>query len=128
MSAERLFADLVAYSAQVACLIALGGCLPGLLRVDAASVRYSYYRALLAVCLALPWLQGRPSALEPARLLAVDPVIRLATQTLSVSSSGPGAVTTPFPWVQLIAVLIATGVVARVLNPFRSGFYAVQLW
>jgi hypothetical protein len=59
MTHSILLTDLIAWSAQAACLAAVGGLLPGLLRLDAPGVRYAYFRALLAVCLALPWLQSR---------------------------------------------------------------------
>ena len=54
-----LLSDVVAYSAQVACVVAIGGALAAIVRIDAAGVRYFYWRALLALCLALPWLQVR---------------------------------------------------------------------
>ena len=54
-----LLSDLVVYSAQVACVVAVGGGAAALVRIDAAGVRYVYWRALLALCLVLPWLQVR---------------------------------------------------------------------
>ena len=51
MTARALLADLIAWSAQVACIAAIGGLLPALLRLEAPGVRYGYFRALLALCL-----------------------------------------------------------------------------
>jgi len=59
---EVFLTNLVAYSAQLACVAAAGSLLASLVRIDAASVRYTYWRALLALCILLPWLQGRASA------------------------------------------------------------------
>ena len=59
MMDTSLLSDVVAYSAQVACVVAIGGALTAIVRIDAAGVRYFYWRALLALCLALPWLQVR---------------------------------------------------------------------
>ena len=54
-----LLSDVVVYSVQVACVVAIGGALASIVRIDAADVRYFYWRALLALCLALPWIQVR---------------------------------------------------------------------
>ena len=51
MIETNLLMDVVAYSAQVTCVVALGALLAAVVRVDAAGVRYVYWRALLALCL-----------------------------------------------------------------------------
>ncbi len=51
--------NLAAYSAQVVCVAAAGGLLVALLRIESARARYGIWRTLLAICLLLPWLQGR---------------------------------------------------------------------
>ena len=53
MTHSTLLTDLIAWSAQVACIVAIGGLLPTLLRLEAPGVRYGYFRALLALCLAV---------------------------------------------------------------------------
>ena len=60
-----LLANLVAYGAQVTVIVAVGAALAALVRVDAAGVRYVYWRALLALCLVLPWLQVRRYVIVP---------------------------------------------------------------
>ncbi len=59
MMDTSLLSDVVVYSVQVACVVTIGGVLATVVRVDAADVRYFYWRSLLALCLALPWLQVR---------------------------------------------------------------------
>ena len=65
MIETNLLMDVVAYSAQVACVVAVGAVLAALVRIDAAGVRYVYWRALLAICLVLPWLQVRRCSRRP---------------------------------------------------------------
>ena len=60
--APAMLANLVAYSAQVACLVAAAGVLLFALRLDTPNVRYGYWRALLALCLVLPLVQSRQAA------------------------------------------------------------------
>ena len=52
-------ANIAAYTAQIVCVVALASAVSWLLRLDVAVVRYAYWRALLALCLLLPLLQGR---------------------------------------------------------------------
>ena len=40
MTGSTLLTDLIAWSAQVACIVAIGGLLPTLLRLEAPGVRY----------------------------------------------------------------------------------------
>ena len=61
-------ANLFAYSAQIACVVGAGALLPSVLRLDAAGVRYQYWRVLGLLCLALPWLQ--PRITQPPRISA----------------------------------------------------------
>ena len=59
MTELPLLINVAAYSAQVLCIVALGGLLSAVLRVNAPAVRHTYWRALVVVCIALPWIQGR---------------------------------------------------------------------
>lgn len=54
-------ANLFALCAQLLCLVATAGLVAALLRVDAAGVRFVYWRSVLALSLALPWTQGLAS-------------------------------------------------------------------
>ena len=73
MMDTSLLSDVVVYSVQVACVVAIGGALASIVRIDAADVRYFYWRALLALCLALPWLQVRQTIVSP--MVAATPVL-----------------------------------------------------
>ena len=55
-------ANVLAYSAQVAALIVLCAGLPRLLRLAAPAVQHAFWRALLVVCLVLPFVQPWRSA------------------------------------------------------------------
>ena len=107
-----LLGNLVAYSAQVALLVLVGAGLAALVRVDAAGVRYVYWRALLALCLILPWLPVRRSVV--VTIADTVPIALLPSSSLPV-----GAQTAPVPagvtdWVSLLGWVIVAGVVLRV--------------
>lgn len=109
MTQSILLTDLIAWSAQAACLAAIGGLLPGLLRLDAPGVRYAYFRALLAVCLALPWLQSRQAMAGGASTTEVFTAVLIGVPTAAetaTSSSG-------FPWITALAVVLVLGICAR---------------
>src|SRR6185503_14558702 len=107
-----LLGNLVAYSAQVALLVVVGAGLAALVRVDAAGVRYVYWRALLALCLILPWLPVRRSVV--VTIADTVPIALLPSSSLPV-----GAQTAPLPvgitdWVSLLGWVIVAGAVLRV--------------
>ena len=120
MIETNLLMDVVAYSAQVTCVIAIGAMLGTIVRVDAAGVRYVYWRALLALCLVLPWLQVRRSivvAMSPASTIVSTP---LGSITASAAASTPAAVATD--WMALAAWALAAGVMFHVCRT------AIGLW
>ena len=95
-----LLGNLVAYSAQVALLVLVGAGLAALVRVDAAGVRYVYWRALLALCLILPWLPVRRSVL--VTIADTVPIALLPSSSLPVGTQTalvPAGVT---DWVSLL--------------------------
>lgn len=107
MMAPPLIANVAAYSAQVACIAALGSVLPLLLRIDAAAVRYTYWRALLALCLVLPWLQGRRAATAgdaAPESLVESVVVRV------FAASGEAAQSGGTSWLPLAGVIFLAGV------------------
>jgi len=117
---STLLVNLVAYSAQVALLVSVGAALAALVRVDAAGVRYVYWRALLALCLVLPWLQVRRYVLVP--IADAAPVAFTSAPSLTVGAQAapvPAAVT---DWASLIGWALLAGIVFRV---WRVG---VGLW
>jgi len=107
MTLSTLLSDLIAWSAQVACIVAIGGLLPTLLRLEASGVRYTYFRALLALCLALPWLQGRQAVFARATMDAFVPVsgVQTSAEAMTVAST--------FPWLTALAICLALGIVVR---------------
>jgi protein TonB len=106
-----LLLDLAAYSAQVACVVAVGAALAALVRIDAAGVRYVYWRALLALCLVLPWLQVRHSVVVPIMDL---PAAMTTAPGMTVAAAAPAVGGTAINWVALVAWILAAGVVFRV--------------
>jgi TonB family protein len=114
MIGSSLLPDLVAYSAQVACVVAIGAALAALIRIDAAGVRYIYWRALLALCLVLPWLQVRRSIVVP---MTASPGFASASSpsvpALAAAASMPDAAT---DWVAFVAGILIAGMVFRLLR------------
>jgi hypothetical protein len=105
---SSLLADVLACSAQLACIAALGGVLPALLRMDVPGVRYTFYRALLALCLLLPVVQGRQAPPEASSAISV------ASSIAAVSvDAGAAASQVVVPWAVILGVLIVGGVVVR---------------
>jgi TonB family protein len=107
-----LLSDVVVYSVQVACVVTIGGVLASIVRIDAADVRFFYWRSLLALCLALPWLQARQT------ITSVVP----SAPALQVTSSSGGALAAadaavmPSPsvdWVALVGWILVAGIVIR---------------
>jgi TonB family protein len=117
-----LLSDVLAFSAQVACVVAVGSLLPLLVRIDAAGVRYAYWRVLLALCLALPWLQSRQS---------VSPVIEaVATAAIAPAAVLPmvqgGAPPVPaFEWAPFIGWILVAGIALR-LSRFGLGLWRLR--
>lgn len=82
--------NLVAYSAQVAAIVALATILAWALRIDAPGARYGFWRTVFALCLLLPLLQERqvPStAAAPPSTAAVE--THLAIAAAPVDAEGP---------------------------------------
>ena len=92
---DRTLANLLAYSAQVACIVALGTVAYYLLRIDLPRLRHAYWRSLLALCLLLPLLQAWPAPPEQpagaeAEVAGVPPVtLTVSMRTGRVQSNEP---------------------------------------
>src|SRR5262245_15476600 len=108
---STLLVNLVAYSAQVTLIVAVGAALAALVRVDAAGVRYLYWRALLALCLMLPWLQVR----RPVILTVENGVAMSFTSaaTLSAGAEPTRVQAVGLDWTALVAVILLAGAVFR---------------
>jgi protein TonB len=104
--------NLVAYSAQVALVAAGGTLLLMLLRVHAPAVRYAYWRALLALCLALPWIQGRQ--MQAPEQLVVDVSVGAADAAGVAAATAAPSMSLP-DWSALVLWTIAGGASLRLL-------------
>jgi protein TonB len=104
-------ADLLAVSAQIACVILVAEVLSLIVRVDEAAVRYQYWRALLLFCLVLPWLQRRQMAAASAAVFATI----VAPSTTFAFAPPVGAVrqASGLSWVELSVWILVAGVVFR---------------
>lgn len=112
-----LLANLGAYSAQVVCIAALGTLLAALLRVDAAGVRYAYWRILLGVCTVLPFVQVRrdPAAAAPhiAGIAGMAGAVEVTPEiTVAAAATGGG---TGIDWLWVAGVVLLAGMAVRVL-------------
>src|SRR5437773_1630725 len=108
---RNLLSNLMAYSAQIACVAGVGGLMLMALHVDAAAVRHTLWRSLLAFCVALPWVQGR-ATMAGAR--AVAPVAASFSPSVDVSEmSTAAAARGGVPWLPLLGVLLVGGIVLR---------------
>ena len=58
--------NLIAWSVQVALIVGVGLAALWLVRLEAPAVRYVLLRALLVICLALPFVQPRIALQHPA--------------------------------------------------------------
>ncbi len=117
--------NLLAYSTQVAVIVLLGCALPALLRLDVPGVRFVYWRVLTVLCLTLPWLQHR-QILDAAVSPESTTVAPLASLPSAATSTALAAVP-PINWPVLIGLLLAAGVVVRLLWMGAGLFYLRRL-
>jgi protein TonB len=104
----HLVADVLAFSAQVGCVIAIAGVIASIVRIDAASVRYQYWRAVLLLCVVLPWLQGHQPVAPVINVLSVIP----ATAMPAVESAAATVNVTPpsLPWALIASSIVVAGI------------------
>ena len=110
MISAAVLGNILAWSLQAAVVVGIASVLPWLLRLDAAGVRYAYWRVVALVCLGLPWIQPY-HALQQASGAAVVDVVDTAT---GAASSAAGT----FPnidWTAVAVATLATGIVLRFL-------------
>jgi TonB family protein len=100
--------NLLAYSLQVAAIVLLATIAVAILRVDVPGVRYAIWRVVLALCLVLPFIQGRQ--LPEAAASANATVETTLSPTVLPASAGEGM---PFDWGGAALPVIAAGVIAR---------------
>jgi TonB family protein len=121
MISDTSIHNLVAGSAQLVLIVAGAALVQRLVRVDAAGVRYFYWRAIAALCAVLPWIQ---SYQEPGKSAAA-----IATGTVEVVTAGvTAAVGDPVRyanWAAFVSLAIVIGAVAR-LSWIAVGFIALR--
>ena len=101
-----------AWFAQVACIVALAALLPRLLRLHAPDAGYVFWRAVLALCLALPWLQDRVELRSGG--VTTNPGIATSSAVGS-SFGGAAAAVSRVDWIAVALWVIAAGAAARLL-------------
>jgi TonB family protein len=116
MTPTALAADVVAFSAQLACVIALAGLLSLVVRIDRAGFRYEYWRAVLLFSALLPWLQPRlpsPQADDVAAIAAraLPSTAMLYTLSVDVVANGSGVA-----WLQVAVWIALAGIVLRLAH------------
>ena len=103
-------ANLIAWSLQVLLVAAIGLALPGVLRLDAPTVRYAYWRVLLAICFVLPFVQPRRTV-TAVLTGGVSATGTVSVTTTPIAVAGAAAV---LNWLYVVLVVIAVGVAVRV--------------
>jgi protein TonB len=113
VTAARLATDVFVVSVQIAFVIAVAGALAFAVRIDAAAVRYQYWRALLVLCLVLPWVERRRVAppFIDARSFTFP-----STPIVLSSSIGGSAHASGISWVEAALWIIAAGIVIRLVR------------
>ena len=108
MIATDLVSNLLTWCLQVAAIVAVASLLPSLFRLDAAGVRYVYWRGVAVLCLTLPWIQ-------PYRTVRVSSNTTVAADA-AVATTAISAVARTVPhlnWEVLLLDVLAIGIVLR---------------
>jgi TonB family protein len=106
-------ANFIAYTAQVALVVALSAGLPRVMGLRAPGVHYVFWRLVLLVCLTLPVLQPwRAREIRPASGAATQAVLAPAAVTgARVSDASPRRA--PFDWLFAVQIVLLAGAGAR---------------
>lgn len=111
MISEAIIDNVVAGSAQLALIVTGAALLHWIVRIDAAGVRYSYWRALAALCVVLPWIQSWRQPTAQAVPIATGAVQAVAAG-VSAAAADPVGHTN---WAAVAALAIVVGAVARLV-------------
>ncbi|MGH9613453.1 MAG: hypothetical protein ACRD4P_10270, partial [Bryobacteraceae bacterium] len=112
--------NLAAYSGQVLLLIAAGGALMALLKIENPRVRLTSYQGLLAICVLLPFL-------EPWRQAAANVSIGIS-QGAAFATGAAGARGIVLPsWRQSILYIAGAGIALRLLW-ILAGFWRLAAY
>jgi TonB family protein len=106
---DQVLLNLLAYSIQTGGVAAVAWVASACMRIDAPGVRYAYWRAVLLLCLALPWLQGRR---EVVRAPGAEQAIGATTGSVSVATS-LAAVEPVAAWLPVAGTVLLAGIALR---------------
>jgi TonB family protein len=116
MSANLIWANLVAYSLQIGLLVGLAAFVPAALRLRLPGARLVYWHVLLAACLLLPMV--RPWKQE------ADGTVQVSTSVAVVVPQQP-APRRSLPPSEIALLLLAAGALAR-LGWLAAGFWRLR--
>jgi TonB family protein len=116
MSANLMWANLVAYSLQIGLLVGLAAFVPAALRLRLPGARLAYWHVLLAACLLLPMV--RPWKQE------VEGTVQVSTSVAVVVPAQPAA-RRSLPLSEMALLLLAAGALAR-LGWLAAGFWKLR--
>lgn len=112
MTSKAIAADLVAFSAQLACVVGAAGLLSLAVRVDRAGLRYQYWRGVLLFCVLLPWLQGGALGVDYLVETKAGPALP-AGANIWVSSVDVVASAGRAAWLPMAVWIVLAGIVVR---------------
>jgi TonB family protein len=121
MISDTVIHNLVAGSAQLVLIVTGAALLERLVRVDAAGVRYFYWRAIAALCVVLPWIQSYQPAGRQAAAAGTGTVEVVAAGVSAAAASPLGHT----DWAAIAALAIAAGAGARLLW-IAAGFITLR--
>jgi bla regulator protein BlaR1 len=104
---NALGSNLVLYSLQVACIVAIAAIGAGLCRVRLARVRLAYWRLVVAVCIAIPFLSR--VAPHAARVAYPNVASRVAFSTFSTSGTPVGTLFWLISFVAIAGAIVRCG-------------------
>ena len=108
MISTDVLVNLIPWSLQVAAIVAVASLLPWLFRLDAAGVRYVYWRTVATLCLALPWMQPYHQARISSQ--ATVPATSGTTDFAAGAFSGTAS---PLNWGSTLLWVLTIGIVVR---------------
>ncbi len=120
MISAAALGNVLAWSLQAAVVVGAACVLPWLLRLDAAGVRYAYWRGVALLCLALPWIQ-------PYRQLHVSPPSAAVNVVDTIATSAVSSAAHTIPHTDWAAVALATMAIGIVLRFLWLGFGLIKL-
>src|SRR5688572_11797358 len=93
--------NLVAWTSQTIVIAALAALLSWVIKVDAAGIRFAYWRAVLLLCLLLPLLQGRQAGEIPPPAPSLD-ATAVTVQAPNATPFDSGPVLKAIDWTPLV--------------------------